>query len=252
MLHYSLLQTRQRHLNHLLPRVFSHPPTASNSRARNRPAIPPTFYPTPSAPAPPLPALEYHGPRKDKDKTKDRDEDSDKHGVQDEDTSRNQVEGNEKGKSLSKRAERAARLDELAPAHEIDCIARVTVSIGAFSYADTEVWIGQFVDPEAYIKPTKIKEKEKKVTGPRPSRAPIRPTSASASATPPPRPPPHTASVLGRTMAPRPVQPPRACAATPYRPHTAAVARPPPNSTSNPNPSIVSIPRDSRHVQDPS
>jgi hypothetical protein len=173
VLPYSLTQTRLHHLAHLLPHIFSHPPIPSHSKPRARGPPKSTFlFPTPPPLVQPLPLPEYHGPRKPLDTPE-----SPGHGVDTPDggdgsgrkvpppsspataTTTSKEKGKGKGKSSSSK-----KSDEDVPAHEIDCIARVTLSVGPISFPGTELWVGRFVEPRAG--PTRVarvrpKEKDK-------------------------------------------------------------------------------------------
>ena len=142
MLPFSLLQTRQRHLTHLFPHLFSHPPIPSHSRPRARPIPKGTFlFPTPAPPELPLPLKEYHAPAKPPPSalTAPPPPDSPAPGTPGTPDPAGQ---SRPSKPKAKGKERA-----IAPAHEIECIARVTLSIGPISYPGTEVWMGRFVNP---------------------------------------------------------------------------------------------------------
>lgn len=183
ILHYSLLQTRQRHMAQLLPHIFSHPPIPSHARPRAR--APPKsqfLFPTPPPPVQPLPYPEYHGPKppeKPKDKAgskeappsapstpKPGDDDGMSSETKDQATSSRGDEDNAspaeieaKGaeatdtpapKTARQRKNKpAAAAEEDAPAHETECIARVTLSVGPISYPETELWVGRFVEPRS-------------------------------------------------------------------------------------------------------
>ena len=131
VLPFSLAQTRQRHLTNLLPHIFSHPPIPSHSRPRARP-LPrgKLLFPTPT-PKVPLPSKEYHAP----DKTSTA-------SSTPVPTVEGQTQNDAQPKGKGKNKERDA-----APAHEIECIARCTLTIGPISYPGTELWIGKFVEP---------------------------------------------------------------------------------------------------------
>ena len=114
---------RQHHLTHLLPHIFSHPIVPVHSRPRTRGPPKSTFlFPTLLPPTHPLPNKEYH------DTTKTA-------------SSSTPPEPPKKtSKSLSADKEEP-------PAHQTECIARITLSIGPISYPGTELWVGQFVEP---------------------------------------------------------------------------------------------------------
>jgi len=140
VLHYSVVAARQHHLQHLLPHVFSHPPIPANARPRARPPPKGTFlYPTPPPLVHPLPHREYHAPIGNKKKTTE-DVSPAPDGVEVGESKRRKY-GRNKGKSKADESE--------APAHEIECIARVTLSIGPIAFPDTEIWVGRFVQPRA-------------------------------------------------------------------------------------------------------
>ena len=122
ILPFTLIQSRQRHLTGLLPHIFSHPPIPSHSKPKAKP-LPKgrLIFPTP-APAPlPLPLKEYHAATRDP----------------------GEMLPSAEGESMDKRRKKRGG----APAHEIECIARVTLSIGPLSFPETELWIGRFVEP---------------------------------------------------------------------------------------------------------
>jgi hypothetical protein len=149
-------------MQRLLPLIFSHPPLASYNKPRARGPPKSTFtFPTPAPPTAPLPYREYHGPRNGGSAG------ASSPGA----SSPKPVEKGEDGKATSAartqaRAKRAAELDEVAPAHETECIARVTLTIGAFSYPETEIWIGRFVEPRADAdKVIKAEKRARMMTG---------------------------------------------------------------------------------------
>lgn len=84
------------------------------------------------------------------------------------------------------------------PAHDIECVARVTLSIGPISFPDTEIWVGRFVQPRAAApRPARAKldqsekqrMKEERIAAKR-ARQPGPPTTTNpASYRPPYRPP---------------------------------------------------------------
>ncbi|ORX36046.1 hypothetical protein BD324DRAFT_520673 [Kockovaella imperatae] len=134
VLSYSLTQTRQHHLTHLLPHIFSHPPISSYNRPRLK--LPPksTFiFPTPALPDLPLPMDEYHGLSKP-DENKELGD--------------GQAGEEEDAKGSSKKTKDKSNH---VPAHEGKCIARVDFSIGPISFPGTELWIGRFVSPRASV-----------------------------------------------------------------------------------------------------
>ena len=153
MLHYSVVAARQHHLQHLLPHIFSHPPIPANARPRARPPPMGTFlYPTPPPLVHPLPHREYHAPTGKPKKTAD-DGSPAPDGTEVGESKRRKY-GRNKGKSKADESE--------APAHEIECIARVTLSIGPISFPGTEIWVGRFVQPRA---PAPKQPRTKKVPG---------------------------------------------------------------------------------------
>ena len=185
VLHCSLVASRQRHIQHLFPHVITHPALTSHQRTRPKvqrlssllgPAPPPEW---------PLPALEYHDPAKASDKKK------------------------------KKAAEDETRRPP-APAHEAECIARVTLTVGPLSYPDTELWVGRFVDPKTYVKP-------KVSRPPRPQDEQKASTTTVKTAKPSTK-PPATASNPARPPAHRP---PSNLAGL-SRPPSMPTARPPP------------------------
>ncbi|CAD6568818.1 MAG: hypothetical protein TREMPRED_004786, partial [Tremellales sp. Tagirdzhanova-0007] len=123
VLPYSLTLTRQHHLTHLLPHIFSHPIVPVHSRPRIRgPPKSAFLFPTPPPPTQPLPNKEYHDAPKSA-------------------TSSTPTE-------LPKKTSKSISGDkEEPPAHQTECIARITLSIGPISYPGTEIWVGQFVEP---------------------------------------------------------------------------------------------------------
>lgn len=173
-----MVATRQHHLKHLLPHMFSHPVVPANNRPRARPPPRGTFlWPTPPPLVHPLPHREYHTPSEaSTSKLPDpadgpNDDTSNQPGTAAEGAGQiKRKYGRNKGKAKGK-----ADGNE-APAHDIECLARVTLSIGPISFPDTELWVGRFVQPRAAIpKPPKAKKEktERKrgnaVDGPTPS-----------------------------------------------------------------------------------
>lgn len=141
---FSLTQTRQRHLTHLLPRIFSHPPIPSHSRPRARPPPKGTFlFPTPAPAEPPLPLKEYHAPTKALPSASSAPLPPGSPAPGTLGTS------DPAGPSRPQKPKAKGKERSIAPAHEIECIARVTLSIGPVSYPGTEVWMGRFVNPRA-------------------------------------------------------------------------------------------------------
>lgn len=144
------MAARQHHLQNLLPHIFSHPPIPANSRPRTRPPPKSTFlYPTPPPLVHPLPHREYHAPTTNtKKKTEIGSPAPDGTEVAE---SKRRKNGRNKGKSKADESE--------GPAHEIECIARVTLSIGPISFPETEIWVGRFVQPRAAApKPPRAKK----------------------------------------------------------------------------------------------
>lgn len=142
MLHYSVAAARQHHLQHLLPHIFSHPPIPANARPRARPPPKGTFlYPTPPPLIHPLPHREYHAPTGKSKKLADDGSPAPAPDGTEGGESKRRKYGRNKGKSKADESE--------APAHEIECIARVTLSIGPISFPGTEIWVGRFVQPRA-------------------------------------------------------------------------------------------------------
>jgi len=142
VLPFSLTQTRQRHLTHLLPHIFSHPPIPSHSRPRARPVPKGTFlFPTPAPPEPPLPLKEYHAPARPLPSATSAPTNSQSPG------SATAEMPEQPGQSRPPKPKAKAKERSIAPAHEIECIARVTLSIGPISYPGTEIWMGRFVNP---------------------------------------------------------------------------------------------------------
>lgn len=151
----SITQTRLRHQQKLLPHIFSHPPIPSNLKPRARPPARSTFtYPTPAPSALPLPYREYHGPHlKNAPEVLNQASGSASPVPGGDDIKMGAASGARTERTAaeakaSKAAKRAAKLDEAYPAHETECIARITLSIGPFSYPDTELWVGRFVEPK--------------------------------------------------------------------------------------------------------
>ena len=167
VLSYSTQQTRQHHLRHLLPLVFSHPPVPSYNRPK------PRFFsrksllgPPPPAPYLPLPIPEYHGPIDDKEERSVPTTPADDLEA----TSTTQHGESSKPKKKSRKQ------DSSVPAHEIECMARATLGIGPVSYLDTELWVGRFVEPR---RGPYRREKVRKIPAdPRP-RPPVRPPTAT-------------------------------------------------------------------------
>ncbi|BEI87904.1 uncharacterized protein CcaverHIS019_0106220 [Cutaneotrichosporon cavernicola] len=144
VLQYSILKTRYHHMRHLLPLIFTHPPVPAHNRPRLRPSGKKEFvFPTPAPPPQPLPSAEYHGPstkekkKKAKGKEKETDNTTDADKDKDEDKSGDESEEPKKGK----------KKEQLAPAHEIECISRVTLQVGPMSFPNTELWVARFVPP---------------------------------------------------------------------------------------------------------
>ena len=128
VLRYSLSRTRQHHLDHLLPLIFSHPiiPAHNKPRARGPPKS--TFlFPTPPPLTQPLPFKEYHGPQEPIEPSSSG--------------------GNGLPAGKSRKSQKTGEVEP--PAHEIECIARVTLTVGPIEYPGTELWIGRFVEPRA-------------------------------------------------------------------------------------------------------
>jgi hypothetical protein len=227
VLPFSLTQTRQRHLAHLFPHVFSHPPISSHNKPRARAHPRGTLlYPTPAPPVQPLPVREYHGPLQPKNQALNID--PAKSGISIDGTTA-------KGKGKKK----AEDTDLEPPAHEIDCVARVSLSIGPISFPGTELWVGRFVEPrsEPLSKSEKRERREYKQS---PSDAgqvkrpkPAQPASGSSQ----PR------STTGPSKSTQPL--PSAPRVAPYavRPPSGGVRPPPAPGT---RPAIVSrpMPRD--------
>ncbi|RXK40286.1 hypothetical protein M231_02400 [Tremella mesenterica] len=165
VLSYSLTQSRLHHINHLLPHIFSHPLIPSHSRPRARPPPKSTFlFPTPPPLVQPLPNPEYHGPSSGPSTPAPDGDDTPK----------------VKGKNKRDR-------ETEAPAHEIECIARVTLSIGPISYPDTELWVGRFVQPQTVIKKVRAKpdkEKRDSIGGEGSKRSKVIQKSSTISTTP--------------------------------------------------------------------
>lgn len=206
MLHYSVVAGRQHHLEHLLPRLFSHPAIPANSRPRARPPPKGTFlYPTPPPLVHPLPHREYHAPTPTTKKPVDTNGSPAPDAAEVVESKRRKY-GRNKGKSKAD--------ENQAPAHDIECIARVTLSIGPFSFPDTELWVGRFVQPRAAApKPPRAK----KVPGERKkaweSAPPKRPDQAYPPLTTNPavygaNPRPPIAGPSGSGYRPRPPMPP--------------------------------------------
>ena len=203
---YSLTQSRIHHINHLLPHIFSHPPIPSHSRPRAR--LPPrsTFqFPTPPPPVHPLPNPEYHGPTASSSSTA-----SGSTKPPSDDPSGQAVKaGPSKGKAKEK--------ENQPPAHEIDCIARVTLTIGPISFPDTELWVGRFVEPRSgapKVQRLKLESKERRKSNvepathkkPRLSSTPARPAGPLPQRPPPP---PRPAALTAGPLSNRPpIRPP--------------------------------------------
>lgn len=233
-------------MQNLFPRIFSHPPVPSHNRPRARGPPRGTFvYPTPPPPVAPLPTREYHGPSLPKassslqvspsPSTPSTPADEAGPSTPSSATGQKKVKGSKgKGKDAGHEKENEP------PAHEIECIARVTVSIGPISYPGTELWVGRFVEPRASVpKPSRKRDAGEKRPGERkqsklehapakrprmeylnpPGWTPLFPgqrfqsTTAShnghagpSNRTVPGRPPPHLQPGQGQ---PRPLPPPR-------------------------------------------
>jgi len=152
VLPYTLTLTRQHHLTHLLPHIFSHPIVQAHNRPRARGPPKSTFlFPTPPPPNVPLPMREYHGPLRPIEVTASREDSTDPANPD-----RPSTPASEKPKKGAK----STRSEVEPPAHEMECIARVTLSIGPISYPGTELWLGRFVELRA---PPPKKEKREKV-----------------------------------------------------------------------------------------
>jgi len=138
VLPYSLTLTRQHHLTHLLPHIFSHPIVPAHSRPRARGPPKSTFlFPNPPPPTLPLPSKEYHGPLKPVDTNASREGSA----PATPDGQATTPSPNKPKKSFNTTGE--------SPAHEIECIARVTLTIGPISYPGTELWVGRFMERRA-------------------------------------------------------------------------------------------------------
>ena len=169
VLPFSLAQTRQRHLTHLLPHAFSHPPIPSNAKPRARGPPKGTFlFPTPALPPAPLPLKEYHGSSRQTEPavgspapaipTVEGQDPAGASASGSVDPAAASADTPTATKAKSKKQERYS-----APAHEIDCIARVTLTIGPVSYPGTELWIGRFVEPKGEAKTIRQREKGDKL-----------------------------------------------------------------------------------------
>ncbi|WVQ70914.1 hypothetical protein IAR50_000439 [Cryptococcus sp. DSM 104548] len=208
VLPYSLTQTRHHHLTSLLPLVFTHPPIPSHNKPRAKPLPKGVFmFPTPPPLVHPLPTREYYGPKEPGT-------------IGNLSPSATPPPGSATPTPAPPPTKRKKVAEVIEPpAHEIECIARVNVSIGPMSFPNTELWIGRFVEPRAArtkkerAKPGEKKERERKrkeeadrarLAGrptfpPRPSvgrpPGPNAPRTAgtTAHARPPPRPPAATA-----------------------------------------------------------
>jgi hypothetical protein len=201
--------------------LFTHPPIPAHSRPRARPPPKGTFlYPTPPPLVHPLPHREYHAPTQTTKKTVDSTGSPAPEATEVAESKRRKY-GRNKGKSKADENE--------APAHDIECIARVTLSIGPFSFPDTELWVGRFVQPRAAApKPPRAKKipgERKKAGESGPSKRPNQPYTPlmsnsamyGANTRPPPagpsgyRPrPPMPPPVSGPTGQSRPPAAPRA------------------------------------------
>lgn len=145
MLPFTLLQTRQHHLSHLLPHIFSHPPVPSHSKPRPKPLPKNTFiFPTPQLETP-LPLKEYHAPSRPAPGPSTPTPNTPTPGPSTE-TDPSAEPSTAKGKGKEK-AKSKARDRNDAPAHEIECVARITLTVGAISFPGTELWIGRFLEP---------------------------------------------------------------------------------------------------------
>lgn len=132
-------------MKNLLPLIFSHPPVPGHNKPRLR--LPPQrgfVFPTPPPLPQPLPSHEYHGPgNKGKEKEKEKEADGEAEA--------NAADGEGDKPAEKTKYKRKPKKHEQAgwPAHEIECIARVTLEVGPLSFPNTELWIGQFVAPRA-------------------------------------------------------------------------------------------------------
>jgi hypothetical protein len=153
----SLAQTRQRHMHQLFPHVFSHPAIASHNKPRARPIPRNTFlFPTPPAPTQPLPNPEYHGPVRPLPVTPTGS--TSMPGPRENATASSSTAP----AAASKPIKRPTTTEPVEPAaHEMECIARVTLSVGPCSYPGTELWIGKFVYPRQTMTGTGKREKGK-------------------------------------------------------------------------------------------
>lgn len=134
------------------------------------------------------------------------------------------------------------------PAHEIECIARVTLQVGPVSFHNTELWIGRFVEPhmsgtvrgrvpkDQRPPPAPREPKEKRPRVSVDGAAPKRPRKENAT----PRTPAQRAEAAGRVGRPPAVRPPPPGTptpgpSTPVRPPPAPVGGtgPVPGATSN-------------------
>ncbi|ORY33713.1 hypothetical protein BCR39DRAFT_518739 [Naematelia encephala] len=180
----SLNQTRTHHLDHLLPLIFSHPPVPSYNRPRIRTVQKPGLtFPTPPPPALPLPSKEYHGLLQPKELNTPATP-----------TGGDKASMTAHAAKAAKAAARAAEKDADTPAHEIDCIARVTLTVGPISFPGTELWVGRFVEPKATLpkRPKQLvkgEKREKRTSLGEASAAKRARPAASSTAQGPPMPP---------------------------------------------------------------
>ncbi|KAK4686235.1 hypothetical protein P7C73_g3890, partial [Tremellales sp. Uapishka_1] len=161
VLSYSLAYSRNSHTQNLLPHIFTHPPIPSHNKPRARPLPRTTFlFPTPPPPLPPLPANEYHGPLAPRPPAPTPTSAApaaslSTNPLQPAPIPSSPVASTSKPPKSSKKAVEP-------PAHEIECIARVTLTIGPVSYPGTELWIGKFVEPRVIYKREKGKRAERR------------------------------------------------------------------------------------------
>lgn len=167
------------------------------------------MFPTPPPPVHPLPTREYHGPR-------DLLNEASPSATPPANPASTPVPPQPKGRKRSGEPE--------PPAHEIECIARVTLALGPMSFHGTELWVGRFVEPRANkpkkerAKPGERREREKKrregiekerqrthsgpSATPKPAASVARPTVATAGPSAPRmRPPAPGPAVTNRTAA---------------------------------------------------
>lgn len=205
--------------------MFSHPVIPANSRPRARPPPKGTFlWPTPPPLVHPLPNREYHAPTKTPSSNTAASTPPVGDGTPEPPAGTNDLPGTIKRKYGRGKGKGKEKMDVVeAPAHEIECLARVTLSIGPISFPDTELWVGRFVQQRAAApKPPKM---------PREKQERKRPTAAADGAGSGPKRPRMKPGPVPRQPAVRPTANP------PYHPAAGpSNYRPPPRPVGAPGP----------------